>query len=136
MADERAFAVEVIAPDRVFYSGNAIMLELCTTEGEIGIYKNHLPITAVIAPGIMRIRESDSVVKVAALHSGFVEILQDKVTVLAEIVEWPDEIDLNRANEALLRAERRLKESPVDTNLARAEMSLKKATVRIDAVKK
>lgn len=136
MADERAFKVEVIAPDRVFYESEAIMLELCTTEGEIGILKNHIPLTAVIAPGLMRVRESEDEVKVAALHAGFVEILQDKVRVLAEVVEWPEEIDLNRAEEARIRAERRLSEKASGINLARAELALKKSIVRIEAVKK
>ncbi len=135
MADERLFKVEVIAPDRVFYEGEVIMLELCTTEGEIGIYKNHIPMTAVVAPGIMSLRESDSLEKIAALHAGFIEILQDKVTVLAELVEWPDEIDINRAEEARIRAERRLQEKAAETNIARAEMSLRKAAIRIEAVK-
>ena len=136
MADERLFKVEVIAPDRVFYEGEVIMLELCTTEGEIGIYKNHVPTTAVVAPGIMSLRESDSLEKIAALHAGFIEILQDKVTILAESVEWPDEIDLNRAEEARIRAERRLNEKASGTNLARAELALRKSIVRIEATKK
>ena len=136
MADERAFSVEVITPDRVFYEGEAIMLELCTTEGEIGILKGHIPLTAVIAPGLMRIRESESETKVAALHAGFIEILQESVRIMAELVEWPDEIDLNRAEEARIRAERRLGEKASGTNLARAELALKKSIVRIEAVKK
>lgn len=136
MADERAFSVEVITPDRVFYEGKAILLELCTTEGEIGILRGHIPLTAVIAPGLLRIRESESETKVAALHAGFIEILQDSVRIMAEVVEWPDEIDLNRAEEARIRAERRLSEKASGTNLARAELALKKSIVRIDAVKK
>ncbi len=136
MADERAFRVEVIAPDRVFYEGEAILLELYTTEGEIGILKGHIPLTAVVAPGLLRIRESESDVKVAALHAGFIEILQDSVRILAEVVEWPDEIDLNRAEEARIRAERRLSEKATETNLARAELALRKSIVRIEATKK
>ena len=134
MADERAFSVEVIAPDRVFYEGEAILLELCTTEGEIGILKGHIPLTAVLAPGLLRIRESET--EIAALHAGFVEILQDSVRILAEVVEWPDEIDLNRAEEARVRAERRLSEKASGVNLARAEMALKKSIIRIEAAKK
>lgn len=136
MADERAFSVEVIAPDRVFYEGEAILLELCTTEGEIGILKGHIPLTAVLAPGLLRIRESETETKIAALHAGFVEILQDSVRILAEVVEWPDEIDLNRAEEARVRAERRLSEKASGVNLARAEMALKKSIIRIEAAKK
>ena len=74
-------------------------------------------------------------VKSAALISGFVEILQDKVEILAEDILWPDEIDVNRAEEARIRAERRIAEKATDTNLARAELALKKAVARIETVK-
>lgn len=131
MAD--TFKVKIIAPDREFYDGEAEMLELRTTEGEIGIYKGHIPLTAVIAPGIVRIHEPQEI-KYAALHSGFIEILQDSVTILAEVVEWPEEIDLNRAEEARIRAERRLAEKATETNIARAELALKRAVARIEVV--
>ena len=136
MADERAFTLKVITPDRVFYEGEVIMVELKTTEGEIGVLKNHIPLTCVVDPGLLRIRESDSVVKIAALLSGFVEILQDRVTILAEVVEWPEEIDLGRAEEARVRAERRLAEKADKTNMKRAELALQRSVVRIEAAKK
>lgn len=134
MASENSFKVKIIAPDRLFYEGDADMIELTTTEGQIGVYKGHIPLTAVIAPGTVRVYETDGDTKSAALHSGFVEILQDSVTVLAEIVEWPDEIDVNRAEEAKVRAERRIAEKATETNMARAELALKRAVARIDTV--
>ena len=134
MAD--TFRVKIIAPDREFYDNEAEMLELRTTEGEIGIYKGHIPLTAVIAPGIVRIHEAGGEVKHAALHSGFIEILQDEVTILAEVVEWPEEIDLNRAEEAKIRAERRLAEKDSALNIPRAELALKRAIARIDVKNK
>ena len=136
MADERAFSLKIITPDRVFYEGEAIMVELRTTEGQIGVLKNHIPLTSVIAPGIIRIKESDTEVKTAALISGFVEILQDSVTILAEVIEWPDEIDVNRAEEARVRAERRLAEKADTTNMKRAELALERSVARIEAAKK
>ena len=109
MADaNRLFQVEIITPERVFYTGEASMIEFTTTEGDIGVYKHHIPLTAVLSPGIVTITENNGAKK-AAVHSGFAEILGDKVTLLAEIAEWPDEIDKNRAEEAKMRAERRLK---------------------------
>lgn len=135
MASDNSFIVKITAPDRLFYSGNADMIELTTTEGQIGVYKGHIPLTAVIAPGTVRIYETEGQVKSAALISGFVEILQDKVEILAEDILWPDEIDVKRAEEARLRAERRIAEKATDTNLARAELALKKAVVRIETVK-
>lgn len=135
MADN-AFLVRIISPDRTFYEGEAIMLECRTTEGEIGILKNHIPLTAVLAPGVCRIKESESEVKLAALIGGFIEILQDSVTILAEIAEWPDEIDIKRAEEARARAERRLTEKKPDTDIARASVALQRSIARIEAAKK
>ena len=95
MADDRIFSVEIITPDRIFYQGEAEMIEFTTVNGEIGVYKNHIPLTTVLAPGIVTITGPEGK-KEAAVHSGFAEILQDKVTFLAEIAEWPDEIDVAR----------------------------------------
>ena len=77
MADERSFKLRIISPDRIFYEGEAIMLELNTIDGEVGIYKNHVPMTYIIAPGVMRITEPENIIKEAALHSGFIQILQE-----------------------------------------------------------
>ncbi|KSV59447.1 ATP synthase F1 subunit epsilon [Acetivibrio ethanolgignens] len=130
MAD-KLFQVQVICPERVFFTGEADMLELKTTEGDIGILAGHIPLTAVIAPGVMRIMNGGEV-KEAALHEGFVEILGDRVIVLAEACEWPEEIDVNRANEAKIRAERRLKGAEGEIDEVRAELALRKSLVRID----
>ena len=132
MADEgRDFRLEVISPDRIFFDDMVDMVELRTTEGDIGILKGHIPLTAIVAPGIMKIKMSGEE-KEAALHDGFIEILKDKVTVLAESCEWPEEIDINRANEAKIRAERRLKSGDGEVNESRAELSLRRALTRIE----
>ena len=90
------YKLRIITPDRVFYEGTADMIEFNTTEGEIGVLPGHIPMTVIIKPGVLTITEKDEV-KEAALHSGFVEILPDRMTILAEVVEWPGEIDLERA---------------------------------------
>lgn len=131
MADNKYFKVKVISPDRIFFEGEADLLELKTSEGDIGILAGHIPLTAIVAPGTMRITK-DGEVKEAALLEGFVEILQDRVTVLAEACEWPEEIDANRAKEAKIRAERRLTGEDGEVNVARAEMALRKALTRIE----
>ena len=132
MAADNLFDLKIITPDRVFYSGKASFLELNTVEGEIGIYKNHIPMTTVLEPGIATITEEGGNKKEAALHTGFMEILGDRITILAEIAEWPDEIDRNRAQEAKIRAERRLQNDKSNINITRAELALHKALDRIE----
>lgn len=132
MAEEsRFFRLEIITPDRKFYEGETSMVEFTSIEGEMGVYKHHIPLTAVLAPGIVTITEAEGK-KEAAIHAGFVEILPDKVTFLAEIAEWPEEIDVARAEAARARAEERLHNHAAEIDVARAEIALKKALVRID----
>ncbi|MCF2642613.1 MAG: ATP synthase F1 subunit epsilon [Lachnospiraceae bacterium] len=131
MADEKIFQVEIITPDRVFYTGDATMIEFNTVNGEIGVYKHHIPLTTVLAPGIVTITNGDEK-KTAAVHAGFAEILGEKVTLLAEVAEWPDEIDLARAEAAKERAEERLSNKSANLDVARAELALRRALVRID----
>lgn len=136
MADEtRIFTVEIITPDRIFHTGEATMIEFNTAAGEIGVYKKHIPLTTVLAPGIVRIHNDGEEDVIAAVHSGFAEILPDKVTLLAETAEWPQEIDKERAEAALKRAEERLANRTEAIDVKRAEFALRKALVRIDIVK-
>ncbi len=134
MAD-KLFRLEVIAPDRIFYSGDVEMAEYNTVEGEVGVYAAHIPMTQILAPGELIITESEDAKKVAALHSGFVEITGDKLTILAEAVEWPDEIDKNRAEEAKIRAERMLTSTTGNVDIVRAELALKRALLRLSMAK-
>ena len=133
--DSRTFQVEIITPDRIFHKGEATMIEFNTAAGELGVYKKHIPLTTVLAPGIVTIHNDGEEDIVAAVHSGFAEILPDKVTLLAEIAEWPDEIDRARAEAAKQRAEERLANKTEATDVKRAEYALHKALVRIDIVK-
>lgn len=133
MADNNLFTLRIITPDRVFYEGEVSMVEFNTTEGEIGVYKKHVPTTVIVSPGILTITE-DGGTKEAALHAGFAEILQDEVVILAEIVEWPGEIDLERAEAAKARAEERLRSKTTETDILRAETALQRALARIHTI--
>ncbi|MCR5802259.1 MAG: ATP synthase F1 subunit epsilon [Lachnospiraceae bacterium] len=133
MADKE-FTLRIVTPERVFYEGNAQMVEFNTTEGEIGVLPGHIPLTVIVSPGLLRIHEEEGV-KTAALHAGFAEILPDGISILAEIVEWPEEIDKERADAALHRAEERLKSKDGDQDVKRAELALKRAVARIEALK-
>ena len=134
MADEsRNFALRIITPDRTFFKGEASMVEFNTTEGQIGVYKDHIPMTVIIKPGVLKITSQEDAKK-AALHSGFVEILQDSITILAEVIEWPEEIDEKRAEAAKERAEKLIREHNPQTDMVRAEAALQRAIARINVI--
>ncbi len=130
------FHLKITSPDRVFYEGEVTMVEINTTEGQIGVLPNHIPLTSVLAPGVCYIHLPDQDPKVCAIHGGFFEILQDSMTVLAEVCEWPEEIDLSRAEAAKVRAERFLVEKPAGTDIDRAVLALKRSAARIEAARK
>ena len=123
----------IITPEREFFRGEATFVEFTTTDGDVGIYPRHIPTTVVLDPGVLRIHTGKDV-REAALHSGFAEILGDRITILAEAVEWPEEIDKNRAEEARIRAERKLEDSAADGS--KAELALKRSVLRIRMAEK
>ena len=131
--NDNRFTLKVITPDRVFYEEEVSMVEFNTVEGEVGIYKQHIPMTMIISPGILTITQENET-REAALHAGFAEVLQDKVTILAEIIEWPGEIDRQRAEAAKARAEERLSTKTPETDLLRAETALQRAIARINVL--
>ena len=128
------FKLTIVTPDREFFNEEADMVEFNTTEGEIGVYAGHAPLTVIVKPGILAITQGDTV-RNAALHAGFVQILPQEITILAEIIEWPGEIDEARANAAKQRAEGRLAESGDSVDVARAEAALMRSIARIDVAK-
>ena len=134
MAD--TFHLKITSPDRVFFEGEVTMVEINTTEGQIGVLPEHIPLTSVLAPGVCYIYVPNGDPKVCAIHGGFLEILQDSMTVLAEVCEWPDEIDVGRAEAARIRAERFLTERPAGTDIDRAILALKRSAARIEAARK
>ena len=130
------FKVRIVTPERVFYEGEADMVEMNTTEGQIGCYPGHIPLTVIVKPGVLNIHENGEI-KTAALHAGFAEILPDSFNILAETVEWKDEIDEERARASLEAARKRLesKTDVDDLERSRAETALQRAITRIDALK-
>lgn len=84
---EKTVRLEIVAPDQIFFDGEATMVELNTTEGEVGIYPDHIPMTMIVAPGELHIHNGKDV-KNADLISGFMEIQKEKITILAEEISW------------------------------------------------
>ena len=122
---ENTMKLEVITPERSFYTGDVTFVELNTTEGEVGIYARHIPMTMIIAPGVLTITEEDGTKKKAALLKGFVEVTETTMSILAEVAEWPD-----ASLKAEERARKRLEAKSADIDIARAELALKRALVR------
>lgn len=130
------FYLQIITPKKVIFDGECTMLEYNTTEGYVGILYGHMPMTQIIAPGKFVVYEEGvENPLVAALHSGTVKIMPDTVVMLAETLEYKDEIDVKRAENALMRAKKRFEEKLVGFDEKRARLSLMRAEVRLEVAK-
>jgi len=133
MADQ--IKIKIISPDRIFYEDEVDLIVISTTEGEMGLLYDHEPVTGIIDTTVVLIRKGEEE-KRAAIHGGFVEVQPTSVTILADSSEWPDEIDVERAEESKKRAKQRLIDSNASNlNITRANIALQKALNRIEASK-
>jgi F-type H+-transporting ATPase subunit epsilon len=96
--------VELVAADRKVWSGEASIVLARTKSGDIGIQANHTPVLGVLESDPVTIRQADGTTVVAAVHGGFLSFAANKLSVLAEVAELAEEIDVERAERALERA--------------------------------
>lgn len=101
------FTLEIIASDHPFFQGECEMISFIGLDGEYGILANHEPMVTSLKAGELRYKINGEW-NYAAVSEGFVEIKPDHVILLADTIERPEEIDLNRAKEAKMRAEERI----------------------------
>ncbi|MDQ3592224.1 MAG: F0F1 ATP synthase subunit epsilon [Actinomycetota bacterium] len=97
MADDENLRVELVAPDRLVWSGEASFVLARTADGEIGIMRNHAPVLSVLDPGAVVIQDAGGDTKVAAVDGGFLSVADNRVSILSEHAETADEIDLESA---------------------------------------
>jgi len=97
MADDDSLRVELVAPDRLVWSGEASFVLARTADGEIGVLRNHAPVLSVLNPGAVVIQDDGGDTKVAAVDGGFLSVADNRVSILSEHAETADEIDLESA---------------------------------------
>lgn len=125
------FNLEIVTPDRKFFEDEVEMVVVRGLEGYLGVLKNHIPLVTPLAIGKVKIKQ-DGIFRTATVAQGYLDVTKNKTTIVTEAAEWPEEIDLSRAELAKKRAEERLKRSSDDLDTQRAEIALKKAVNRIN----
>ncbi|KUG26904.1 atp synthase epsilon chain [hydrocarbon metagenome] len=128
--------LEVITPSKKAYEGSIKSITLPGTLGSFQVLYNHAPILSSLEIGEITVVEATGTVKHYSVGGGTVEVLNNKVLVLAESFETPEEIDIRRAEEAKKRAEERLKAHSSENDFDRAEIALKRAINRIKVSRK
>lgn len=131
----KTLTVSVVTPDGPVLEDTFEMVSCKSENGELGILPGHIPLVAPLQISAVRLKNGETEQKIA-VSGGFLEVRPDKITVLAQTAEKPEDIDKARAEAALARAEERLKQKGQDEiDFARAELSLKRAMNRITVSK-
>lgn len=133
MAD--TFELEIVTPEKLVVRDVAEEMQVPARNGYIGILPGHAPLITELAVGEITYRNGGTTT-ILSVAWGFAEVLPNKVTILAESAEKPEEIDVNRAREAKQRAEERLQGGESDIDYERALDALQRAETRLDVAAK
>ena len=125
--------VELVSPEQIVFEGEADLVIVRTTNGEIGFQPGHVPFVGVLNVAEARLQMSDGTRQSLAVHRGFVELANDHLTILSDVAELATDIDVDRAQAAKQRAEQALASDGEDREAAGA---LARANVRIDVAAK
>ncbi len=128
---EKPFKLEIVAPDRMVYSGEATSLSAPGVEGGFQVLVNHAPLLSSLEVGEIKVKGVDGRDTRYAACGGFVEVRDNRVVVLVESAERADEIDVSRARASRERAETRLRAPAKDVDTERARASLFRALNRL-----
>jgi len=123
--------LEIVTPEKIAYEGDVDSVQLPGSEGELGVLPHHAPLVSTLGAGELRLRTTGND-EYFAIVGGFLQVLPDKVVVMAESADMASEIDLERAQEARRKAEQTLESGYVEgADLAAARASLQAALLRI-----
>ena len=128
---EKSFKLEIVTPERIVLTQDATSVVVPGSEGSLGILANHAPLMAELTVGEVKIRDAEDREQRLAISGGFMEVASNTVRILADTAEKAEEIDIQRAEEALARARERLKAADSNIDLIRAETALKRALTRL-----
>lgn len=128
------FFLEVLTPDRKFFSGEAEGVVFKSVDGEMGVLARHAPTVAAVSVGPLRINAQGKWIE-ALVTDGFAEIMPDKVVILVDTAEYPEEIDINRAKSAKDRAQERLQKQLSQIEYTRSKAALSRAMARLKITK-
>jgi F-type H+-transporting ATPase subunit epsilon len=127
--------LEIVTAERLVYSDEVDMVIAPGIEGQLGILPHHAPLMTMLEPGELRVKKSGEEISIA-ISGGFLEVLQNKVEILADTAERAEEIDIARVEEAKQRAEEQLKLRPPGADLVAAEAALRRSLAQLKVVER
>ena len=131
----KTFHLEIIATDRIFFSGEVEHLVITAIDGLLGIMAGHEPLVTSLPTGELKYLVNGEW-KYAAISEGFIQVMPDSSIILADTCELPEEIDIKRAQEAKERAEERLRQKQSIKEYYETQASLNRAMNRLKILQK
>lgn len=127
---------EIVTPERLVLRQEILQVTVPTTTGEITILPDHLPLVSILQPGVMEIKRLDNQREIISVSGGFIEVMKNKIVILADTAERADELDEERIKEAQRRAEELKKNAKAvdDVQFAEVTARLEKELARLRAV--
>ncbi len=125
------YTVTLLTPEKTVLAAEVVSLVAPGSEGFLGVLANHAPLITALQPGPLTLRHPDGREEVVCVSGGFMEVSHNRAVVLADAVERPEEIDLDRARGAAARARQRLNERAPELDIPRAEAALARALNRM-----
>ena len=122
--------LQIVTPDRAVIHEEVDAVEIPAADGSLGVLPGHTPLLTTLRVGQLRYRKGEEQ-QFILIAFGFAEVLPDRVTILAQVAERPDEIDAARADAARMRAETRLARPGRDIDFERARIAMMKSMVRL-----
>jgi F-type H+-transporting ATPase subunit epsilon len=133
---EKTFKLEIVTPRKIVFSGDVLSFSAPGVVGAFQVLYNHAPLLAEIGVGEVKLKDAQGAERRYATSGGFVDVLHNRATVLAETAETPAEIDIARAESAKERARKRLADRTTETDVRRAEAALARALNRLKVAKR
>lgn len=133
---QKTIKFEIVTPEHVVLKQEALQITVPTKSGEITILPDHIPLISILKSGVIEVKRVDNVVEIMSVSGGFIEVLKDKIVILADTAERAEELDVTRIEEARQRAEEIKKNAKAIDNVDFAAVSAKieKELARMHAV--
>lgn len=127
---DNTFSFDILTPERCFFSGRIESLVFTASDGEWTILKDHAPMIAVLRPGVVKI-EQNGQWREAINSEGYMEVGHKGVVLFAQTCEWPEDVDVRRAETARRQAEEAMRQSRSQAEFKASQIMLARAMARL-----
>ncbi|NCN22260.1 ATP synthase F1 subunit epsilon [Candidatus Falkowbacteria bacterium] len=133
---KKTIKFEVVTPEKVVLKKQVLQVTVPTEDGEITVLPEHIPLMSILKPGVIEMKLEEGELEVMSVSGGFIEVMRDKIIILADTAERADELDEARIEEARARAEARKKEleNVDEVQFANIAVQLEKEMARLKAL--